>query len=85
MVHLEQTAGGLVYCLPVRIGHAGIVTPLESGTLQAGFDLGAQVVRIAGFEDQGGHGEEKTVSYRNFSDPDTRMTTIGFRCAKDAK
>jgi formylglycine-generating enzyme len=42
-------------------------------------------VRGAGFEDQGGHGEEKTVSYRNFSDPDTRMTTIGFRCAKDAK
>jgi iron(II)-dependent oxidoreductase len=42
-------------------------------------------VRGAGFEDGGGHGEEKLVAYRNFSDPDTRMTTIGFRCAKDAK
>ena len=39
-------------------------------------------VRGAGFADQGGHGEEKLVDYRNFSDPDTRMTTIGFRCAK---
>ncbi|PYR99626.1 MAG: hypothetical protein DMG12_20145 [Acidobacteria bacterium] len=39
-------------------------------------------VRGAGFFDQGGHGEEKTVNYRNFSDPDLRSTTIGFRCAK---
>src|SRR5881396_262328 len=39
-------------------------------------------VRGAGYADQGGHGMEKLVSYRNFSDPDTRMTTIGFRCAK---
>jgi formylglycine-generating enzyme required for sulfatase activity len=39
-------------------------------------------VRGAGFADTGGHGEEKLNSYRNFSDPDTRMTTIGFRCAK---
>jgi formylglycine-generating enzyme required for sulfatase activity len=39
-------------------------------------------VRGAGYADGGGHGEEKLVSYRNFSDPDTRMTTIGFRCAK---
>ena len=39
-------------------------------------------VRGAGFFDQGGHGEEKTVNYRNFSDPDLRGTTIGFRCAK---
>ena len=39
-------------------------------------------VRGAGYADQGGHGEEKLVDYRNFSDPDTRMTTIGFRCAK---
>jgi len=39
-------------------------------------------VRGAGFADGGGHGEDKLVSYRNFSDPDTRMTTIGFRCAK---
>ena len=39
-------------------------------------------VRGAGYADQGGHGEEKTVDYRNFTDPDTRMTTIGFRCAK---
>ena len=41
-----------------------------------------KVVRGAGYADQGGHGVEKLVSYRNFSDPDTRMTTIGFRCAK---
>ena len=39
-------------------------------------------VRGAGYADQGGHGMEKLVGYRNFSDPDTRMTTIGFRCAK---
>ena len=39
-------------------------------------------VRGAGYADGGGDGEEKLVSYRNFSDPDTRMTTIGFRCAK---
>ena len=39
-------------------------------------------VRGAGYADQGGHGMEKLASYRNFSDPDTRMTTIGFRCAK---
>ena len=39
-------------------------------------------VRGAGFFDQGGHGEEKTVNYRNFSDPNLRSTTIGFRCAK---
>jgi iron(II)-dependent oxidoreductase len=39
-------------------------------------------VRGAGYADQGGHGVEKLVDYRNFSDPDTRMTTIGFRCAK---
>jgi sulfatase modifying factor 1 len=39
-------------------------------------------VRGGGYADQGGHGMEKLVSYRNFSDPDTRMTTIGFRCAK---
>ena len=39
-------------------------------------------VRGAGYADGGGHGEEKLVDYRNFSDPDTRMTTIGFRCAK---
>ena len=39
-------------------------------------------VRGAGYADQGGHGEEKAVDYRNFTDPDTRMTTIGFRCAK---
>jgi formylglycine-generating enzyme required for sulfatase activity len=41
-----------------------------------------KVVRGAGYADQGGHGFEKLVSYRNFSDPDTRMTVIGFRCAK---
>jgi sulfatase modifying factor 1 len=41
-----------------------------------------RVVRGAGYADQGGNGVEKLVSYRNFSDPDTRMTTIGFRCAK---
>ena len=34
-------------------------------------------VRGAGYADGGGHGEEKLVSYRNFSDPDSRMTTIG--------
>jgi len=39
-------------------------------------------VRGAGYADQGGHGIEKLVDYRNFSDPDTRMTTVGFRCAK---
>jgi len=39
-------------------------------------------VRGAGFADGGGHGEEKVNDYRNFSDPDTRTTTIGFRCAK---
>jgi formylglycine-generating enzyme len=39
-------------------------------------------VRGAGYADQGGNGIEKLVDYRNFSDPDTRMTTIGFRCAK---
>jgi formylglycine-generating enzyme required for sulfatase activity len=39
-------------------------------------------VRGSGFADGGGHGESNLVSYRNFSDPDTRMTTIGFRCAK---
>jgi len=39
-------------------------------------------VRGAGYADQGGHGMEKLAGYRNFSDPDTRMTTIGFRCAK---
>src|SRR5436190_12656776 len=39
-------------------------------------------VRGAGYADGGGDGEEKLVSYRNFSDPDTRMTTIGFRCVK---
>jgi formylglycine-generating enzyme required for sulfatase activity len=41
-----------------------------------------KAVRGAGYADQGGNGLEKLVSYRNFSDPDTRMTTIGFRCAK---
>ena len=41
-----------------------------------------RVVRGAGYADQGGNGLEKLVSYRNFSDPDTRMTTVGFRCAK---
>ena len=39
-------------------------------------------VRGGGYADQGGHGYEKLTSYRNFSDPDTRMTTVGFRCAK---
>ena len=39
-------------------------------------------VRGGGYADQGGHGYEKLASYRNFSDPDTRMTTVGFRCAK---
>jgi len=39
-------------------------------------------VRGAGFADGGGHGEEKVNEYRNFSDPETRITAIGFRCAK---
>ena len=39
-------------------------------------------VRGAGWADNGGGGEAKLVSYRNFSDPDTRSSTIGFRCAK---
>jgi len=39
-------------------------------------------VRGAGFADGGGHGDEKVVEYRNFSDPETRISTIGFRCAK---
>ena len=39
-------------------------------------------VRGAGWADGNGHGEEKVVDYRNFSDPDTRIPTIGFRCAK---
>ena len=39
-------------------------------------------VRGAGWADGGGHGDEKVVDYRNFSDPDTRISTIGFRCAK---
>lgn len=39
-------------------------------------------VRGAGFADGGGHGEEQVVEYRNFSDPETRISTIGFRCAK---
>ena len=39
-------------------------------------------VRGAGWADPGGSGDLKMVSYRNFSDPDTRSSTIGFRCAK---
>ena len=39
-------------------------------------------VRGAGWADGAGHGDEKVVDYRNFSDPDTRISTIGFRCAK---
>lgn len=39
-------------------------------------------VRGAGWADGGGHGDDKTNDYRNFSDPDLRMSTIGFRCAK---
>ena len=39
-------------------------------------------VRGAGWGDGGGHGDEKVVDYRNFTDPDTHISTIGFRCAK---
>jgi formylglycine-generating enzyme required for sulfatase activity len=38
--------------------------------------------RGAGWADPAGDGDLKMVSYRNFSDPDTRSSTIGFRCAK---
>jgi formylglycine-generating enzyme required for sulfatase activity len=40
-------------------------------------------VRGAGWTDAAGHGETKMVHYRNFSDPELRSPTIGFRCAKD--
>jgi len=39
-------------------------------------------VRGSGWADNGGGGESKLVSYRNFADPDTRSSTIGMRCAK---
>jgi iron(II)-dependent oxidoreductase len=39
-------------------------------------------VRGSGWADGGGHGENNTNEYRNFSDPELRMSTIGFRCAK---
>jgi len=38
-------------------------------------------VRGAGWAD-GANGDEITTYYRNFSDPELRTTTIGFRCAK---
>ena len=39
-------------------------------------------VRGGGWADVGGDGYEKTNNYRNYVDPDTRSSTIGFRCAK---
>jgi iron(II)-dependent oxidoreductase len=39
-------------------------------------------VRGAGWADNGGHGATKTNEYRNFSDPELRISTIGFRCAR---
>src|SRR5213592_1138288 len=38
-------------------------------------------VRGSSWEDTNGHGETKIVHYRNFSDPELRSPTIGFRCA----
>ncbi len=42
-------------------------------------------VRGSSWEDTNGHGETKMVHYRNFSDPELRSPTIGFRCAKDVE
>ena len=40
-------------------------------------------IRGASWTDNRGHGDTNTVHYRKFTDPETRMSTIGFRCAKD--
>jgi formylglycine-generating enzyme len=42
-------------------------------------------VRGSSWGDTNGHGQTKMVHYRNFSDPELRSPTIGFRCAKDAE
>ena len=41
-------------------------------------------VRGSSWVDGRGHGDQNMVHYRKFTDPELRMTTIGFRCAKDA-
>ena len=41
-------------------------------------------VRGSSWVDGRGHGDTNMVHYRKFTDPELRMTTIGFRCAKDA-
>lgn len=41
-----------------------------------------KVIRSANWMDGDGHGEVQSVYYRNFSDPETLMLVIGFRCAK---
>ncbi len=39
-------------------------------------------IRGAGWAEGAGNGDTKTNNYRNFSDPELRGSTIGFRCAK---
>jgi sulfatase modifying factor 1 len=39
-------------------------------------------IRGPNWMEGGGHGESKSVYYRNFSDPETVMLVIGFRCAQ---
>jgi len=40
-------------------------------------------VRGAPWSEGGGEGAAYTVYYRNFTDPEIRTSTVGFRCAKD--